>query len=224
MFTCVQSLIRTRATLSINDTVNCWHRGVKFDLFVSTITPNKYSAVSCINTDIEVELGSIEHTNGEANTPGRKKIEEETKSSISETNVSFTNPGRTLRSSTLNQNPQKNNDLHANKKYSNILPEEPPLDQKENTCIIQVRGKGKTGRRRFDVGKSTIKDLFSFALTIDMNGNHEIGIDSENSHIPFRLVTRFPRRIFEINEDSSHLSLKDGGIKEGQHMFMIEPL
>jgi len=52
-----QSLVRSRATLSVGDTVHTWHRGVKYDLTVSTVTPATYNAVTCINTDIEVEFG-----------------------------------------------------------------------------------------------------------------------------------------------------------------------
>merc|ERR1712107_54782 len=54
-----QSLIRTRATLSLHDKVYCWHRGKKFELNVTSLKPSTYNAVSCINTDIEVDFGSL---------------------------------------------------------------------------------------------------------------------------------------------------------------------
>lgn len=40
-----QSLIRTRATLSVYDLVHTWHRGTKFDLRVESVTPGDYQAV-----------------------------------------------------------------------------------------------------------------------------------------------------------------------------------
>ena len=59
-----QSLIRSRATLSVGDIVATWHRGVKFDLNVTKVIPSLYNSVTCINTDIEVDIGEVESDEG----------------------------------------------------------------------------------------------------------------------------------------------------------------
>jgi Ubiquitin fusion degradation protein UFD1 len=53
-----QSLIRTRATLSVDDVVVSWYRRTKFELYVEKVVPSSFGVVSCINTDIEVDIGS----------------------------------------------------------------------------------------------------------------------------------------------------------------------
>merc|ERR1712226_1668225 len=53
-----QSLIRTRAVLSVNDIVNTWHRGVQYNVQVSKLEPAYYGAVVCINTDITVDFAA----------------------------------------------------------------------------------------------------------------------------------------------------------------------
>ena len=51
-----QSLIRTRAVLSVHDQVHTWHRGVQYNLHVSQVEPADYHAVVCINTDLTVDF------------------------------------------------------------------------------------------------------------------------------------------------------------------------
>jgi hypothetical protein len=92
------------------------------------------------------------------------------------------------------------------------LPDEPPADQKENVCTVQIRGDGATGRRRFDIKATTMKNLFAFA-SVSCNLN-----DVEGKS--FRLVTRFPRRVFDANDTT----LEEAGIGQGQEMFMVERL
>jgi len=203
-----QSLIRTKATLSLNDNVHCWHRGKKFDMTVSSLTPNTYNAVSCINTDIEVHIGSAdidkESDKHEENGENPSKIQ---------TAVDANGAGRVLgRSLGSNNNDSKENNgmissiLPFDTLKSN-LPQKPSPHEKENVCLIQIRGDGKAGKRRFDVQKSTVNDLYVFAASV-----------MDDQIKCFRLVTRFPRRVIEL-EDST---LKDAGINQGQEMFMIE--
>ena len=51
-----QSLIRTRSTLGAGDEVSAWHRGKRFDLRVGGVNPPVFGAVSCVDTDIEVDI------------------------------------------------------------------------------------------------------------------------------------------------------------------------
>ena len=87
---------------------------------------------------------------------------------------------------------------------------EPPADQKEGVCAVQLQGDGVRDRRRFDVQVATIQDLFDFAASL------------LEEAFAFRLVTRFPRRIYTTEDASSTLS--EAGIASGQEAFMLERL
>merc|ERR1712071_239704 len=218
-----QSLIRTRATLSLNDTVYCWHRGQKYDISVTSVTPRKFNAISCINTDIEVDIGAI--TDEKEESKSNDMISETNEHVISNNKKTTISPkGRTLGSSkttTTTATINETTSISYNKATDFISPE-PPSDQKINVCTIQIRGSdGKMNRRRFDIIQHTISELFVYANTINGGG---VGTDTESRSISFRLVTRFPRRVFELQTDNWNKYLKDVGLEEGQEMLLIERL
>jgi len=201
-----QSLIRTRATLSVCDVVHTWHRGFKFDLIVKSVTPSVYNAVSCINTDIEVDIASPE---------GDKMDEEESQSNpLAVKSQSSFAPGE---GRLLSEEPQIAEEPPT-KQLQHELPmelkPEPSTDQKEGICTVQIRcSNGKTGRRRFDVTNSTMDDLFAYVASIM----------SENG-ITFQLATRFPRTVFTLNDGNRLKSMKEAGIQSGQEQFFVETL
>ena len=206
-----QSLIRTRATLSVNDCVHTWHRGKKFDLVVKDVTPSGFGAVSCINTDIEVDFSApegMEEDTTSAEKPKAKESETKSPSSFA--------PGTGYK---LSDGPPKSSqdvpsaDSKDEPTPAIDLPDEPPAEQKDNVCTVQIRGDGATGRRRFNIQTTTMKDLFSFA-SASCNLN-----DVEGKS--FRLVTRFPRRVFE---EANVTTLEGAGIGQGQEMIMVERL
>jgi hypothetical protein len=88
----------------------------------------------------------------------------------------------------------------------NLRPE-PPAEQIESICTVQIRTDQSTGRRRFDVNVATVRDLFSFASSLT-------NIKS------FQLVTRFPRRVLTIQD----AILSVAGIQPGQELFLLEQL
>lgn len=200
-----QSLIRTRATLSVGDTVHTWHRGIRFDLNVTHVLPSAFHAVTCINTDIEVEIGTVE-------TEEEKYMDTETgrmtsmNSNPNDGGGHILGSGRVLSSSPVTATPIGSITVPATK--SAELLSEPPADQKEGICTIQIRGDGfPPARRRFDVGKARMDDLFAFASSL-------VGSSS------FQLVTRFPRTVYT----PSRATLKEAGIQPGQEAFMVEQL
>jgi hypothetical protein len=103
-------------------------------------------------------------------------------------------------------------------------------------CVVQVRGRttaaaaAASGRRRFDVSASTVADLFAFAS----------GVCGGADPHTFRLVTRFPRRVFALSSSGGSIgggggggdgvgggidadaTLESVGICQGQEMFMVE--
>ena len=221
-----QSLMRTRATLSRGDVIRTWRRGVSYDLIVSTVEPNVFGVVSCVNTDMNVDIGppdaeadgkvgdssSAADTNG----GGGNSLENGAKSAAS--------VGRILSevSSRFPQSKKSNNEL--------ILPPEPGEDIKVGVCRIQIHGRNSsgsnmvTGRRRFLIGSTTMKELFAFASQTCCDGADPM---------TFRLVTRFPRRVYALASSSSSsvgdegcfdgdMTLETAGIGQGQEMFMVE--
>ena len=204
-----QSLIRTRATLSVNDVVHSWHRGVKYDLRVADVKPATYKAVVCINTDINVDFTAPPST-------GKTNEEEFTTTTDEDTGrmlgSTTNNDSRTLSGGrTLGSEPTPMpSDLPTALATMDVdLIPEPPAEQKEDVCTIQIRGDGANGRRRFDVHQSTLQDVFAFASTIV-------------STREFRLVSRFPRRVFAPGGEEFSSTLASLGLPQGQEVLMVE--
>lgn len=171
-----QSLIRTRATLSVGDLVHTWHRGVKFDLTVNDVSPATFNSVLCINTDIEVEFGPVS---------GSPETQQQETSSSPQ---SATNSGRRL----IDEGGE-NSTIDTQPVGPVKLPPEPPADRVDGVCNIQIRADGQHGRRRFDIQTNTVSELYVFAGTL-------VGHNEQ-----FRLVTRFPRRILDTTQASMTL-------------------
>ena len=225
-----QSLIRTRATLSIGDKVSTWFRGTKFDLNVTKILPSTFQAVTCINTDIEVEIG--ETTTKEDNAPAEPSNIQKTSTKTTTTTTSDNNgfrlgSGQSTTHSSQVQGVALSHGGEATASLISLLPE-PPVDQKAGVCTVQIRYSGGNGKRRFAIETAQAKDLFAFAASLI----HQ----NERS---FRLVTRFPRRELslvdadQIDDSGSSnsqlkvqadLTLNQAGLQPGQEMFIIEGL
>eukprot|EP00956_Cyclotella_meneghiniana_P038230 scaffold150560_cov23-Cyclotella_meneghiniana.AAC.1 len=239
-----QSLMRTRATLSRGDVIRTWRRGVCFDLMVSKLSSDSvvssssslsldYGAVSCVNTDLNVDIGVPEEEEGGAET-GNNEVKGAKSSSGSSKEVESSG-GRTLAepssiSQTISTTTAQQSKQTTNKAIE--LPPEPPENETQGVCTVQIRGGGisannTTGRRRFKTNTSTMGDLFSFASNIS---GHDVS--------SFRLVTRFPRKVYKLSSlanddgdeddtdycyDANDL-LENVGIVNGQILFMIEKL
>ena len=205
-----QSLIRTRATLSVGDTVQTWHRGVSYDLLVSTVIPPTYHAITCINTDIEVELGEVNDFPEE-----KEPCAATTTTTAAESTGNKVSGGRVLSAPSPLASPElpgaettKPQELLT----ADLVPE-PPMDQREGICTVQLRVDGiAPARRRFDVQVATLQDLFDFAKSLL----------ASSDAAPFRLVTRFPRNVFELNDENRKTVMAEAGIQSGQHLMMVE--
>jgi hypothetical protein len=198
-----QSLIRTRATLSVGDIVSSWHRGVEFELSVTKIIPASFNAVTSINTDIEVDFGETEAS------PEAQKPTQQQNSPLASESMSS---GRTLGSGEQAFAPTSaTTSSHATPSSLPIavnLLSEPPADQKEGVCLAQIQHSGGHGKRRFLTTEARVQDLFVFASSL-------VGKND------FRLVTRFPRRVF-ISTENQGITLAEAGIQQGQERFMME--
>jgi hypothetical protein len=200
-----QSLIRTRATLSLGDSISTWSRGVRFDLVVSKIAPATYHAVTCINTDIEVDIGEIQ---SEEKMPANSQSPVNGAAETKATETGFRlGSGKSLALSTPSLFSAKTSTQDSTMA---LLPE-PPREQNENVCTIQIRYSGGQGKRRFAVDTARVMDLFAFAASL-MNR-----CDSA-----FQLVTRFPRRELRMDAGNKNQLLQDAGIQQGQELFLVE--
>eukprot|EP00977_Amphora_coffeiformis_P004464 scaffold960_cov175-Amphora_coffeaeformis.AAC.2 len=201
-----QSLIRTRATLSVNDLVHTWHRGVKYDLRVAEVTPATYKAVVCINTDINVDFAAPPSNREDEEKVTAEKDTGRTLGSTMNNGGQTLSGGRTLGSAPT---PTAADIPTALAPMDVDLIPEPPAEQKENVCTIQIRGDGANGRRRFDIHQATLQDVFAFTRTI-------VSVPE------FRLVARFPRRIFAPGGEDSSSTLASLGLQQGQELLMVE--
>merc|ERR1712232_1554942 len=83
----------------------------------------------------------------------------------------------------------------------------PEPDQQQKICLIQIRSRSGTIKRRFDITKSNVSDLFTFvSVSLQLDDN-------------FQLVTRFPRNVYEKNNVEI---LVDAGFVQGQQLLMVE--
>jgi hypothetical protein len=200
-----QSLIRTRATLSLNDIVYCWYRGTKFDLRVRNVTPTTWGVVSCINTDMEVNIDYhdvISPTDGD-----QSQLQDPSTS----TRDIMPSPSLDSGTSMLQK---------RNLDYTSILPPEPDAAVEEgNVCTIMIRaGAGITDnqpqpqQRRFDRNTATLRDIHVFAA-------HVCNLSESEMDSHFQLVSRFPRIVFH---NSPSILLIDSGLQSGQNLLLVE--
>jgi hypothetical protein len=230
-----QSLTRTRATLCVNDTITCWHKGKAFELTVSHVTPDTYGAISCINTDIEVDIGyNPLLSRGEGS--GGEKMDTTTLEAPPKENGGYTLGGRVLSSSLAPSSQQQNNQGQALAGNGSTvesllleLPEEPEAASSDNVATILVRAPPPTQfsvQRRFDVSTATVNHLFKFAtanLMLANNSTTNTTRTGTGAGVPlFQLVTRFPRQEYQLADGDK--TLRDVGLQTGQHLLLIERL
>jgi Ubiquitin fusion degradation protein UFD1/UBX domain len=213
-FVLEQSLLRTRATLTVGDTIHTWHRGRKFDLTVQRVTPSTFDAISCINTDLEIEFDSA--VSGQAEDNLGVLDEDVTPSSISQAaagrrlnEVSVISPSKaTVSSTTIVSNREE--------LLSHLLPE-PLKDQQENVITIQFRYRDRKEQRRYDTQVATIQDVLDFVRVVF--GDDE-SIANLNQNI--QLVQRYPRRVYTLLESS--LTLTNVGMLAGSEVLFVETI
>jgi len=210
-----QSLIRTRGCLNVGDVMHCWNRGKKFDLKVKDVTPSHVRAVSCVNTDVEVDIAAVDDDDGENENMNEELPKMQHTSSDS---LSGKTSGYRLSDDTSNGKEPVNHVKSGIEIFDRVqmdnIPPEPSIDKKENVVMIQIRGEGgKQCRRRFDSSVCNIKHIFMFALTQ--------GVVVEGAG-PFRLITRFPRRVFHLEEDGDTSLLSYNFAN--QELFVVEKL
>jgi hypothetical protein len=205
-----QSLVRTRATLSVGDLVKTWSRGVEYDLHVTAVVPNTYRAVVCINTDIEVEFAP------QPTVESRASNEQSPSHAMAGASL-----GRTLMDSAapVSALPVRASEAtnSAARRVSNLLPEA-PADQTEGICVVQFRLERASAKRRFDIRMATVSDLYDFAESALLEGDVGSAVSSS-----FRLVTQFPRReILRPAANGDNRTLAEVGIAIGQELLILE--
>jgi hypothetical protein len=234
-----QSLIRTRGCLNIGDVVHCWYRGKKFDLDVNLVTPNILGAVSCVNTDVEVDIATAAAAATESNGGASKQhSENETGRDIpvgrtlsggyqlqsnTSTSTSTNKENAAATATTTNSVTSATNSSSSSWSSQMIqelkmkdIPSEAPMDQKENIITIQFRGGSGISNNS---SSSSCRGRFdSHGTTMEHLFCYiikEVGIDYD-----FCFVTRFPRKVYTWNEDGMKV-LKELNLSN-QELFLIE--
>jgi hypothetical protein len=196
-----QSLIRTRTTLSPNDTVTLWHRGKAFDLIVKGVTPAYAGVVCCVDTNIEVDIGeNVEFTKmvTDAKSAAQSSSSSATTTSSSSSGSSaFGGTGHTLMSS-----PQPM-DIVPPSPARKAPPVPPP---NAPACRILIRYSGGSLQHAFVTATTSVADLYAWVGDL---GNE------------YAIVSRFPRKVY----DKADGLLKDVGFDEsGSAALFVEML
>lgn len=206
-----QSIIRTRGSLNVGDIMHCWFRGKKFDLNVKNVSPPDVGAISCVNCDIEVDIApppsQDENDMVENKNDGEHKSKSPSRTSSGGYRLSD-DPVRDKEKATHKPIPPNGN---RNRNRNIDLPPEPPADQRENVISVQIRSEGKASQRRFATS-SSLKQLFDFVVSEGL-------INPPDA--PFKLVTRFPRRVFKLDSADEELQLNGLGLSK-QEAFIVE--
>lgn len=117
---------------------------MQFDLLVTSVTPHDFASVSCIDTDINVDIAPVDD-----NEKSTEPI-----------------PSTKLSPQSLKNLPSTQSQ-EAQKIPTRVeLPPEPDIDQKHNICQIQIRSRSNSSSRRFHLTQNTVSDLYYFASSL----------------------------------------------------------
>lgn len=203
-----QSLIRTRGSLNEKDVMYCWFRGKKFDLSVLKVFPPMVGAISCVNCDIEVDIAPPA-TAGSKTTC--KSVSENTdKDSTKGSGVENILRRRISGGYKLSDTSEEKQPIAPEIGNRDITLPSEPSEGEENIMVAQIRGRGRVLRRRFRLD-STMKHIFDFAVLEGLAGDASF----------FKLVTRFPRRVFQVGSADEDEQLVDFGFPK-QEAFIVE--
>merc|ERR1712232_552133 len=134
------------------------------------------------------------------------------KSAASPSSGGFTTGGKVLGGSSTPMETTEPSPAAPAPMEVDLLPE-PPAGVKQGVCTVHIQHSQGIGKRRFTVAEATMKDLFAF-------GDHLLASVAQRR--AYRLVTRFPRKVWTLDEGNSGQSLADAGIAAGQERFMVE--
>lgn len=213
-FVLEQSLTRTRATLTVGDTIHTWHRGKKFDLTVQRVTPSTLEAISCINTDLEIEFDSeLSHQTEENLGVSDDKV---TPSIVSQPAAgrrlndvaTISTPKASVPSTTILSTREE--------LLSHLLPE-PMKNQLDNVITIQFRFRDRKEQRRYDTQVATIQDVMDFVRIVFGDDESMANVNQQ-----IQLVQRYPRRVYSLQD--SALTLTNAGMVAGSEVLFVETI
>jgi hypothetical protein len=224
--------LKFHSTLTIGDIITVWFRGEAHPLRIVEMKPFEKGIL--LDTDVEVDLenslesvvketalhenekNEIKSVKSVGQSTGYKSISTSSTTSVStsyssnkvDTNFISANGSNT----DINSQPIDGRDIYlpSERKYvRSDLPSEPAIGE-EDVINIRVRTPaGSTLTRRF-LRKEPFLYLFEFA-------SNEMQIEKK----VLQLSTRFPNRIFTLNEiESSSPSFTEAGITSTQEMFL----
>jgi Ubiquitin fusion degradation protein UFD1/UBX domain len=213
-FVLEQSLMRTRATLTVGDTIHTWHRGRKYDLAVQRVAPSTFDAISCINTDLEIEFDS-----GTSSTEANHCVSDE---DVTPSVMPHSAAGRRLNESDTGISASKalvppSTVVTKREEWLSRLLPEPPIDQVENAITIQFRFRDRKEQRRYDTQTATIQDVLDFVRVVFADDESMVIMNQK-----IQLIQRYPRRVYTMQE--RFLTLSNAGLVAGSEVLFVETL
>jgi hypothetical protein len=181
-----QSLIRTRTTLSVGDTVTIWHRGRAFDLKVESVSPGRVGAVCCVDADVEVDIGENKEFARRVMEARRQAVADAAALPPAAAPAGFAGAGNTL----AGPAPPAPAPAPLSPPPASSLPPPPPAG---GLRVLVRLPTGASVTHTFDAAKATLADVYAMC-----------GADPAR----FRLVERFPRK---VHGDGGGRSLGDLG-------------
>jgi Ubiquitin fusion degradation protein UFD1/UBX domain len=207
--------LKFHSTLTVGDVITVWFRGQAHPLKVVEMKP--FDKGILLDTDVEVDLdNSLENkttsekfSSDKINEVSKVKVEADQTSSNSYHKLSSSTPSS---SSTIsNINTPANACISTQNVLQNLpqnLPNEPEPDADD---IVSVRVRTPTGitiNRRF-YRKEPFSHLFEFA-SVEMRVEKKV----------LQLSTRFPNRVFTLNQIEATTSFLEMGITLPQELFL----
>ena len=223
--------LQFHSTLTLGDVITVWFRGFAHPLKIIEMKP--FNKGILLDTDVVVDLDNslenskmIDGMNGNEGSVKSEKARNEGKDESTRNNgfpISKNSNVENIFHSTIGNtlgSMDNTRDIHSDSSVllnirenvynaENIpLPIEPEIDS-EDTVSIRVRTlAGNTINRRF-LRKQPLAHLFEFA-SIEMKIEKRV----------LKLSTRFPNRVFLLNDMDPSVSFFDAGITSSQELFL----
>lgn len=210
--------LQFHSTLTLGDIITVWFRGIAHPLKITEMKP--FNKGILLDTDVVVDLeNSMENLKIDNDKKLEKsfdRVEENSGQKVPPILSSFTVNGSSQVNKFNNSvgntlgSVDNKRDIHTNSSFLQDipLPIEPETDSEDTVCVRVRTPTGNTINRRF-LRKQPFAHLFEFA-----------SIEMKVEKCVLKLSTRFPNRVFLLNDLEPSVSFFDIGITSSQEMFL----
>ena len=203
--------LKFHSTLTVGDVITVWFRGQAHPLKVVEMKP--FDKGILLDTDVEVDLDNSLENKTTSEKFLSEKVNEFSKVKI-ETDQTSSNSYHKLSSSTPSSSSSTINNINtpdaciSTQNFPQNLPNEPEPDADDIVSVRVRTPEGVTINRRF-YRKEPFSHLFEFA-SVEMRVEKKV----------LQLSTRFPNRVFTLNQIEATTSFLEMGITLPQELFL----